>query len=113
MVLCQQSPVYQLVRAWWNKRRVLPPVSELPAMRESLWEAALREVRQCASEGRVYDPASDSRIAWAAEFIARAAGITRHIDPDIAARAAYVFDPPRIPSGKELAAGLSSLPDDQ
>ena len=105
MVLCQQSPVYQLVCAWWQKRRVLPPVSELPAMRESLWDAVLSEVRQRAHEGRIYDPVSDSRIAWAAEFLACAAGFTRHIDPDIQARAAYVFDPPRIPSGKELAAG--------
>jgi hypothetical protein len=64
----------------------------------------LREIRANAASGHIYDPIADSRFAWASQFLNRAAGYCPTIDPDITARAAYIFNPPITPCGRDRAA---------
>ncbi len=98
----EASPIHQLVAPWWQTKTATP--YQIPALRDNLWEAALREIRANAATGHIYDPNADSRFAWASQFLNRAAGYCQSIDPDITARAAYVFDPPRTPCGRDRAA---------
>ena len=99
----EASPLHQLVAPWWQNQTTVRPHG-IPALRIHLWAAAVREMRANTAAGRVYDPGADSRFAWASQFLNRAAGYCQTIDPNITARAAYVFDPPRTPCGRDRAA---------
>jgi hypothetical protein len=102
MLAPESSPIHQLVAPWWLTT-TRPRLWKIPALRESLWEAALGEIRANAALGRVYDPGSDSRFTWASQFLNRAAGDRLTIDPDTTARCAYCFDPPLTASHADLA----------
>jgi len=95
------SPIHQLVAPWWKAKSTVC-FHGIHALRTHLWETAVAEMHANAAAGRVYDPAADSRFLWASAMLNRAEG--HPIDPDLAARAAYVFDPPIRSCGRDLAA---------
>jgi hypothetical protein len=96
--------VHQLVFQWW-KARDWPRLKEVHALRKQLWQTALAEFDARAAAGASYDPTADVRILWAAQYLNRAENRSFRIHPDITARAAFHFDLPLAPCGKDLAAG--------
>ncbi len=103
MLAPESSPVHQLVAIWWREKE-LPRYKDVPARRRELLEAVVREFELLDGW---YDFTSDVRAIWASHWLNRAENRTARIHPDTTARAAWFFDSPLTPCGKDLAAGAN------
>jgi hypothetical protein len=96
-----QSPLHLLLALWRKSRLPTPP--ELSACRIALFTAATREIDAQLAAGVSYDPLSDQRFLWAAQWLAVAAGLRPSIDPDVEFSASLLMNPTPL-SFKSLAA---------
>lgn len=97
-----QSPLHTLVFPWWHGRRV--GVREVASLRLALTAAMLAEIPLHAAD---YDVFTDHRLLWAIQYLQHAAGDIPHINPNLAAAAAWVFDPPLALDRISRAAGAA------
>lgn len=97
----ESSPVHQLVACWWREGE-LPRHKEVTSRRRELLLAAMAEFEW--KQGH-YDITSDARVIWASHWLNRAENRAFRIDPNIRARAAFEFDMPLTPCGKDRAVG--------
>ncbi len=101
--------MHELVSQWWAAR-LRPNACFVPAMRMELTEAVIAELRIKISLNRSYDPFSDARVLWGAQYLHRVENSGFHINPDIKAQAAWLFNPPLALCGKDRAAGAAYPP---
>ena len=95
-----QSPVHQLGTLW----RALPPPKhhDIPACRARLFTAATHEITAHANAGKSYDPMTDQRFHWAAQWIDVGDGSRPSIDPNVESILTLILTP--CPAARKLAA---------
>jgi len=86
-----ESPVHSLVSTWFNQP---PPLATTP-FRIKLFTAATEEILRSQAQGRVYDPLSDNRFRWAAQWLDLGDRCIERIDSDLAILAGFILNPPR------------------
>ena len=93
------SPVHLLVSSWFKQQR---PPAITTDLRVSLFIAATEEILLNKKEGRVYDPLSDNRFKWGAQWLDLGDRCIRAIDPAIQLAAEFTFNPPSLASRQFL-----------
>ena len=106
MIQSEKSPVYQLVSGWWE---CLPPspftARHATERRLALAIAILEEQRFKIAAKIPWNPFADARCLWAAAHISYLEDPRSRPDPNLHARAAWIFNPPLALCGKDHAAG--------
>ena len=83
MLAQECSPIHLLVSSWWNSLR-----------NQTL--------------GKVYDPLSDNRFKWAAQWLDLADRCIPVIDPSVAQSAAFIFNEAAPQQSRQHAAANNS-----
>lgn len=106
MLAPEKSPVHQLVAPWWvegfSTRFTARHATE---RRLALAIATLEEQRLKIAAGIPWNPFADARCLWAADSINRLENPYHRTNADLTARAAWHFESPLAPCGKDRAAG--------
>ncbi len=106
MLAQECSPIHLLVSSWWNS--LLPRTHAITDMRVSLFNAATEEILRNQTLGKVYDPLSDNRFKWAAQWLDLADRCIPVIDPSVAQSAAFIFNEAAPQQSRQHAAANNS-----